>query len=161
MKMSRFITAAILFFGLVVVLVRYVDKSVPSNTSTINKYTYSGQVDEFFALVKIFSNADSCLIVTMTDTTGTAKTGYTYYMDIEIKNKDRDILYSIACEAKKNVPKPEAIIKLVFAFDRIKKIGGYSKNAAGVTKLLDDFENNFILPFENNQHIHLFLLKNS
>jgi hypothetical protein len=161
MKKVIFITVAILFFGLVVVLIKYVDRVAPSNTSTIKKYIYFGKVDEFLALVKIFSNADSSLIATMTDTTGTTKTGYRYYMDIEIKNKDHDILYNIACEANKNASKLETIIKLVFAFDRINKIGGYNKNAAGVTKLLDYFDNNFILALENNQHIHLFPLKNS
>ncbi len=161
MKKVIFITTAFLLLGLVVVFIRYVDRAAPSNTSTIKTYTFFGEVDEFLALVKIFSRSDSSLITTMTDTTGDAKTGYTHYMDIEIKNKDRDILYSIACEKNKKVSKPETIIKLVFAFDRINKNGGYNKKAAGVTKLLDYFNINFILPFENNQHIHLFPLKTS
>jgi len=160
MKKVIFITATLLFFGLVVVFIRYVDRAAPRNTSTIKKYAFFGEVNEFLASVKMFSNADSSLIATITDTTGTTKTRYIYYMDIEIKNKDRDILYSIACEANKNAPKPETTIKLVLAFDRINKIGGYNKNAPGVTKLLDYFDINFILPFENSQHIHLFPLKN-
>ena len=87
MKKVIIITVAILFFGLIVVLIRYVDRVAPSNNSTIKKYLYFGKVDEFLTLVKIFSTADSGIIATMTDTTGTTKTGYTYYLDIEIRNK--------------------------------------------------------------------------
>jgi hypothetical protein len=145
------VIATLLIIGLAIVFVLYISKVAPSNTSVIKKYSYPIEIKEIVNRIQKFCNEDSCLNARITDTTGTTNTGYSYYLNIEIRRSGRDLLYSIACENIYSSKVPETTIELVLAYDKINNIGGYNSRAPGVKDLVDYFDTNFIAPFEKYQ----------
>ena len=151
MKKILIVIETLLVIGLVIIFIRYVSRVAPTSTSVIKKYTYPKEINEIIGRIQKFCNEDSCLNARITDTTGTTNTGYTYYLNIEIKKSSRDLLYSIACENNNSSKVPETTVELVLAYDKINNIGGYNNRAPGVKDLVDYFDTNFIVPFERNQ----------
>lgn len=132
----------------------YFVSGITSGNSVIKKYSYSGSVDEFISHVKDLSLKDAAIVTKITDTTGTREKGYTYYISIELKSNGNDVLYSIACESSRNVAS-ETTIELVMAYDKINNIGGYRKEAKGITPLVNNFDINFLTPLQHTQKIEI------
>ncbi len=153
MKKIIFILGVLVFVGLIFLFVNYIGKIAPSNTSVIKKYTFPERTKDILFQIKTFCETDSNFKTRITDTTGTLSTGYSYYLDIEIKRGDRHIRYGLVCDENKDATIAETAIKLVLAYDINNNIGGYNKSEVGINELVDYFETNFIVPFEKYQHL--------
>jgi hypothetical protein len=138
----------LMIVGLAIVFVYYLSKVAPSSSSFIKKYTYPIEVKEIIGRIQKFCAEDSSLNARITDTIGTAKIGYAYYLEIEIKKSGHDFLYRLACESDMPATVPESTVKLVLAYDKINNIGGYNNSDPDVKNLVNYFETNFLGPFE-------------
>jgi hypothetical protein len=152
MKKIIIIAATLIIVALIALFIRFVG-GMSAGNSIVKQYFYSGGVEEFLNHAQTFSAQDSNVISKRTDTTGNARNGYAYYMDIELKNNGHDFLYSIACESNNNSPKSGTLIKLVMAYDKINNIGGYRKEAKGIDPLVNIFDIDFLKPLMNSQNI--------
>ena len=123
--------------------------------SFIKEYRYAGNVNELIMRIKEYTDSSSFIKFTLTDTTGNSKNGLAYFIDLELKKKDKDILFTIKCndERNQNSSAPRTDIKLVFAFDKLHTIGGYNRNATGIKPLINRFDLDFLTPFKNDQHL--------
>ena len=133
----------------------YFVSGITSGNSVIKKYSYSGGVKDFISHVQSFSAENSNVVSKITDTTGTAQKGYTFYISIELKNNGDDILYSIACESDSKSAASGTAIELVMAYDKIKNVGGYRKEAKGIDPLINSFDVNFLTPLRKSQNIKI------
>jgi len=133
----------------------YFVSRITSGNSVIKKYSYSGSVKEFISHVQVFSGKDSNIISKITDTTGTTQKDHTYYISIELRNNEHDILYSIACENDCKSSISGTVIELVMAYDKINNVGGYRKDAKGIQPLVSNFDINFLTPLKNSQNIKI------
>jgi hypothetical protein len=153
MKKTTFLVAAIVFVGILVAIIKFIIKVAPGNNTVIKNYYYYGKVEDFLTHVRRFSNVNPNITSKITDTTGNSQIGYSYYLDIELKNNGQDVLYSISCDDKSD--KGWIAINLVMAFDKQNKKGGYNKNVKDIEPLIEKFDSSFVVPFRNTQNIKL------
>lgn len=131
---------------------------ITSGSSVIKTYSYAGDVKELINHIKSFSRQNSTVFSSVTDTTGTPKKGFTFYINIELKNSRHDILYSIACASSKGKAL-ETKIELVMAYDKINKVGGYSEKAKDIKPLINIFDTDILTPLRNNQNMKIVPLE--
>jgi hypothetical protein len=152
--MKKVIIIAVISALVICGFIYFVSRMTPGS-SVIKRYSYSGDVKDFISHVQSFSEINSNVVSKITDTTGTAQKGYTFYLDIELKNNQHDILYSIACESNSKNGTSETEIELVMAYDKINKVGGYRKEAKGIKQLVNYFDTNFLTLLRDSQNIKI------
>jgi hypothetical protein len=158
MNTTKLIVITMIIVALIAGIVGLTYSIMGGRAKVIKAYSYPGSVANFIIQVKSFAEKDSTVIAKTTDTTGTVKIGFEYYMDIELKNNRHDILYTIACENINKGEKTGASIELVLAYDKINNIGGYNKKAQGVIPLISIFDEEFLKPLSTRQNIKIMPL---
>jgi len=151
MKKAIIITIALALIGFISIFVYFVS-GVSSTYPPIKQYIYSGTTDQLIVGIRKYTSTNLGVTFTITDTTGNKENGYATYMNIETKNVE----YSLKCEEQNsdgNLSK--TIVSLVFAYDRAKNVGGYSKQAKGIGALTDKFDLNVLKPLKDNQNIQI------
>ena len=88
----------------------------------------------------------------ITDITGNKKNGYATYITIETKN----IEYNIKCEEDNSeINSNKTALSIVGIYDKIRKTGGYSPEAMGISALIPAFDRDVLKPLRDNHHIQI------
>jgi hypothetical protein len=132
--------------GLIIIVIAtfvYFVTGVSSTYAPIRKYEFSGNTDQFVAGLRNYISTTSKMTYKITDKTGNETNGYATYISIEAGN----IEYSLKCESYNNKTR----VSLVGIYDKVRNVGGYSKEAKGIDTLANQFELKVLKPLQGNQ----------
>jgi hypothetical protein len=142
MRNTLIVVVGIVLLGLISVWIYFVG-GVSAVYPPIKKYEYVGTTNQLLLDIQQNNLSNTSIVSHITDTVGTKENGYAFYMSIEIKNNEMNVLYDIKCQ-EENGEKTE--IKLVSVNDRTNNIVGYQLEDKGVKALVKKFEMYFINP---------------
>lgn len=113
----------------------------------IKQYDFSTNVNDLEKIIIDLVEKEPDFNYSKKDTVGNLENGFAYYMEIEIKNSDCDIIYLIKyCDSKySNNNKQHSELKLIHTFDRPNNIGGYKIKENGVKGLLEIFDKEILV----------------
>jgi len=141
--MRKLISAvgAVLFIGACV----YFVAGITAVSPPIKTYVYRKSITALKDGLKKIAISNKDLSYHAGDITGDANIGYRYYINVYIKQANRDLQYTIFYDKtdywfKKNTTQ----ISLVMAYDRTNDLGGYSLKANGIDSLIKIFEQEII-----------------
>ena len=124
----------------------------------IKKYQFTGSVDQLLSGIRHYTSTNPNVTLKITDTTGNMTNGYAFYMDVEIKESKRVLLYNLKCE-KDGDDGSKTLIDLIGVFnERDYKTGGYSIKGIEVNNMANDFENNFLPSLKKEERMSIIAL---
>ncbi|WP_207429517.1 hypothetical protein [Pedobacter sp. SYSU D00535] len=107
----------------------------------IRKFEYSKNVTDFHNDLRTLISTRPNISFQLTDTTGTEENGYVYYYNIKVIDSKKSNEFNVAFKTEENWKGDRKnTICLVGAYDRIHKVGGYSKESKGIDRLAKAFE---------------------
>jgi hypothetical protein len=116
---------------------------VSSTYAPIKTYDYTGNLDTLVKRLHLLAQDKKSMSFTITDTTGTDKTGYNYYFKLNwiTSNPTDTIEYSIVLSKTDHwFTANKTVIQLVEAIDLTHLSGGYSQTAKGIQPLVKRFD---------------------
>ncbi len=133
--------ALLLFIGVCTYFVVGISSVYPP----IKSYEYPKSIHQLENSMTALAAANKNISFKNTAITGTEARGYHYYFTVELKNAANDLEYKIVYDKANNWIKTNTTeIKLVGAFDKINKTGGYKYKDKGVKELATLFEKDFL-----------------
>ncbi|HEX8376295.1 MAG TPA: hypothetical protein VF602_00655 [Pedobacter sp.] len=107
----------------------------------IRKFEYSKSVNYFNNDLRTLTSKRSNISYQLTDTTGSEENGYAHYFNIQVSSPQKNNEFNVAFKTEENWKGDKKnTICLIGVYDKINKIGGYSKESKGIDRLAKAFE---------------------
>ena len=133
--------------AVVAIFIHFIN-GISSTYPPIEKYQYSSNFSQFVKDLNKLSSMNKDISFKIKDTTGDNETTFAFYIKIEIRDKKNYFQYDLKFEQFNldNQLNTNNIIKVTGIFDKIKNIGGYSKDFKGYEGIMAVFDSSILRP---------------
>lgn len=139
--------------GFIAIFIYFVT-GVSATYPPIRKYSYSGTPDELIGGLRKYSSSIPDVTFKVTDTTGDVNNNCAFYVSIAVRNVE----FTLKCEEHYSNDEGNTLVMLVGIYDRIRNVGGYSRDAEEIDVLVDRFLTDVLTPLKTEIGIELYPL---
>jgi hypothetical protein len=134
----------------------YFVSGISSVSPPIATYSYAGRIEGLVSGIQEYGSTNQTISFKVTDSVGTDSDTYALYVNIGIKNQDRNVMYNLSFKPIDGSDRTKGTLVLfIGAHDLTRKIGGYSINDNEVRDMLNYFESEFLIDLKSKGKIDI------